>query len=147
MTAFSCKTETLVDTAAFFPQQGAERKNKDETKTVERRMQKLMKQQPGTVQVATCLMAAVSSVVTASALKTVNSVLYVLQVCHWKQKFQRLFSILPTKRPSSPPPALLDQSHSYSYPNRFIVDVVGKPTDTIVVCICRRVLHHHLARK
>ena len=30
-----------------FPLQGAERKNKDETKSVERRMQKFMKQQPG----------------------------------------------------------------------------------------------------
>ena len=30
--------------------QGAERKNKDETKSVERRMQKFMKKQPGALQ-------------------------------------------------------------------------------------------------
>ena len=110
-------------------------------------MQKLMKQQPGTVQVATCLIVAVSSVDTASALKTVNSVLYMLQVCHWKQKFQHLSSIPPTRRPSLPPPAPLDQSHSYSFLNRFVVEVIGKGSDTIVVDVCRRVLHPHSAPK
>ena len=96
-------------------------------------MQKLMKQQPGTV--------------TASALKTVNSVLYMLQVCHWKPKFQHLSSIPPTRRPSLPPPAPLDQSHSYSFLNRFIVEFTGEGSDAIVVYVCRRVLHHHSAPK
>ena len=96
-------------------------------------MQKLMKQQPGTV--------------TASALKTVNSVLYMLQVCHWKPKFQHLSSIPPTRRPSLPPPAPLDQSHSYSFLNRFIVEFIGEGSDAIAVYVCRRVLHHHSAPK
>ena len=111
-------------------------------------MQKLMKQQPGTIQVAAWLMVAVQSVDTPSALKTVNSVLYVLQVYLWKQKFQHPCSIPPTKRPSLPPPAPLDRSHSYSYLNRLFMEActqVDVGDDAVVVCVCRRVLHHRSA--